>query len=251
MALGTLLLAALGGVSLVVMIGLRRARSPEQVGLADFVIVFAALIWGSALGAVLAQRYELGRWETGLVPSDPALLVGSATGALTAAGLCLLRVPPAVLGLRPSPRGWMLRALLALPAFLLFSQLWVILLESLGVAVDEQALLSLMRELQGSPAGALAVLYAVLGAPLCEEIIFRGLGCAAIPRRLGPLVAALGTASVFALLHGADPQAVPPLFVLGLALAWLRLGSGSLLPCLALHVANNALVVLFLAMGPS
>jgi len=91
-------------------------------------------------------------------------------------------------------------------------------------------------------------LYGALIAPLVEELLFRSGLLLPMARQLGRAGAIVGTALLFGMMHMSDPQAVPPLIVLGLLLGWVRLGSGSLGPPLALHIGNNliALLLLFL-----
>ncbi len=243
MGLGLALLA--GALSLLGVAAFRRRRCPDQLSWVDLFLAFVALFWGSGVVVLLAQGGG-GEAPAGQPPSDQALLLGSGVGAGFAALVALVRAPASALGLRGASAGWMVRALVALPVFLVLGQLWGLGLEQAGVSLEEQELVGLLRELSGTWAGALALAYALVGAPVFEELLFRGLGLAALRPRLGTAGAALLTALLFGVLHGADPQAVPPLFALGLGLAWLRLRSGSLLPPLLLHAANNGIVVLAL-----
>ena len=101
----------------------------------------------------------------------------------------------------------------------------------------------------------LVVLVVSLG-PLVEELLFRGVLLSALMQRWGS-VAAIGLSSlVFALAHlpGLDWQvvALPDLLLLAVALAWLRLRSGSIWPSVVGHSANNLLAVAawFVAVHP-
>ena len=69
--------------------------------------------------------------------------------------------------------------------------------------------------------------------PLCEELLFRGLGFAAISRYAVPI-----TATAFAIAHGL-PELLPPVFVAGLVLGELRRRTGSLWPGVCAHAAVN------------
>lgn len=242
----SLLLAAPTALALVLLTLHRRRRCGDRLGYADLLLTLAVQIWGAGFGTLLAQRMERGGWDLSGDPSDLALLAGSATGAALGAGFALARASAAQLGIGPVEGRWIAGALAVTPFFLGFSLLWALLLELLAGAGQEQALVELLRAQRGTPAGALAVAYALLGAPLCEELIFRGLGVAVARPGLGERGAIAFTGVVFGLLHGADPQAVPPLILLGLILGWLRVRSGSIWPPLALHVANNALAVLLM-----
>jgi membrane protease YdiL (CAAX protease family) len=89
-----------------------------------------------------------------------------------------------------------------------------------------------------------AVLMLVLVAPVAEELIFRGLGFAA----LGP-VAVPVTSLLFAIAHGL-PSLLVEVAVAGLVLAEIRRRTDSVLPGMGVHMAFNglALVVAFLTM---
>ena len=91
------------------------------------------------------------------------------------------------------------------------------------------------------------VLLVVSLGPLVEELLFRGVLLSALVQRWGS-VAAIGLSSLaFALAHlpGLNWQvfALPDLLLLALALAWLRLRSGSIWPSVVGHSANNLLAV--------
>jgi CAAX protease family protein len=86
---------------------------------------------------------------------------------------------------------------------------------------------------------ALAIAVLVLLVPVCEELLFRGLGFAAFGSH------ALGlTAALFAIAHGTI-RVLPVVAVAGLALGEVRRRSDSVLPGMAAHAAVNltALIV--------
>jgi hypothetical protein len=88
---------------------------------------------------------------------------------------------------------------------------------------------------------------AVLVAPPCEEIAFRGYVQTTLGLRRRPAVAIAGAAALFATMH-LDPVRFPALFLLGAVFGWLTWRAGSLWPSVAAHAANNAITsVLFLA----
>jgi membrane protease YdiL (CAAX protease family) len=74
--------------------------------------------------------------------------------------------------------------------------------------------------------------------PLCEELLFRGLGFAAIDRFAVPI-----TATAFAIAHGL-PELLPPVFVAGLVLGALRRRTGSLWPGVTAHATVNLIGIL-------
>lgn len=100
-----------------------------------------------------------------------------------------------------------------------------------------------------SLAPALAWLYFGLGAPLQEELIFRGLLQTVLARNLADPVtmtacagvtAMIGAAIMFALVHFAvGPWTAAAALVLGLLTGELRRRSGSLIPAVLIHVIFN------------
>jgi uncharacterized protein len=109
---------------------------------------------------------------------------------------------------------------------------------------------------QGALGQALFFIFGAIGAPLSEEVLFRGYGFNALRRTLpsergGLLLAYLGSALLFTLPHalavtqGAIALLIP-LFVIGLVLAWLMHYTGSLLPCIVAHAMNNTFGLLAL-----
>ena len=75
--------------------------------------------------------------------------------------------------------------------------------------------------------------------------MFRGYLFAALTRWKGPWPAAVVSGALFGLAHvlAHPPVAWLPLAVMGFLLALIFWITGSLLPCIALHAANNALVM--------
>ena len=96
-----------------------------------------------------------------------------------------------------------------------------------------------------------AVLLAVfaLVPAVCEEMLFRGFLHSGLMRRLErPLSAVVAGAIVFGIFH-LDPWRFVGVVVLGLFLGYLRLATGSLLPAMAAHAANNIVSVSLAASG--
>jgi membrane protease YdiL (CAAX protease family) len=86
-----------------------------------------------------------------------------------------------------------------------------------------------------------------LVAPLVEELFFRG----ALYGRLAKTSAhraAIVTGFAFVVMHS-DIRHWPALIIVAVVLGQLRVVSGSVLPCLCLHVAFNAAGVLALVSG--
>jgi membrane protease YdiL (CAAX protease family) len=80
-------------------------------------------------------------------------------------------------------------------------------------------------------------------APFVEELTFRGLGFTLL-ERFGrwPAIVLVGIA--FGLAHGLV-DALPPLVVFGMCLAYLRSRTASVYPGMILHASYNSLVLLF------
>lgn len=101
----------------------------------------------------------------------------------------------------------------------------------------------------------LAVLAAVaVGAPLVEEIIFRGMLLSILVRSLSRWPAILISAAIFSAVHLLDPNAIaviPGLFLLGVVLGWVALRRGNLSLAIAMHSGINLLAAVTLLYGDS
>lgn len=98
----------------------------------------------------------------------------------------------------------------------------------------------LLQQAKYAPISTLALVAgAVLVAPICEEIFFRGFLFGGLLHRMNFWPAALLSAFLFALAHG-DIGSFAVLFVIGLVLAVARWRVGSIWPGIVIHAANNA-----------
>lgn len=81
-----------------------------------------------------------------------------------------------------------------------------------------------------------------LGAPIAEELIFRGQLFSALSlTRLGVSGTAVVTSALWALLHWSEPWlAIGLIFVMGLAFGWMMYRFGSLWVTIACHAAWNS-----------
>lgn len=84
---------------------------------------------------------------------------------------------------------------------------------------------------------------AVIAAPLCEEIVFRGYVYPAAKRFAGPWVAMVCSALIFGAAHG-SLSALLPLVIFGCVLVYLYEKTGSLWAPIAVHLCFNGATVL-------
>jgi membrane protease YdiL (CAAX protease family) len=85
-------------------------------------------------------------------------------------------------------------------------------------------------------------------APFVEELVFRGVLLSGLASRMRVGWAIVVSAIIFGCVHLPDFKfawyPVPALVLLGLALGWMRVRSGSLWPSITLHATNNFLAML-------
>lgn len=108
--------------------------------------------------------------------------------------------------------------------------------------VDADDVSNEARELVDSASGAgIAVLVVVvcIGAPIAEELFFRGLFLRAAERRFGVPVALVASTIVFGLGHLQGIQ-LPALLVFGAVAGLLTIRTGRLGPAIACHMGFNA-----------
>ena len=89
-------------------------------------------------------------------------------------------------------------------------------------------------------------------APLSEEVVFRGAILKSLLRvqRLPVWGAIAISAVLFALVH-LNPAQMPHAFLVGLLLGWMYWRTGSILPGMAYHWANNSVAYIIYNMYPS
>jgi membrane protease YdiL (CAAX protease family) len=103
----------------------------------------------------------------------------------------------------------------------------------------------LLKEHHDPTVLALMAVAAVVVAPVCEEVIFRGYLYPAAKRFAGRWVAMIASALVFAAAHGSLAQ-LPQLFILGLVLVHAYEVTKSIWAPIAIHLCNNAATVVIL-----
>jgi uncharacterized protein len=154
--------------------------------------------------------------------------------------------PGEVLTLRPAPAGWRayagaLVAVAVLQAVLTGVQYFLL----------RHDVLTDVRPLVGIVTGSywpLAAVVMAVGAPLSEELLFRGFLLGALAKaRLGFAGAALVSTGAWTVLHpGYSLMGLVDVFANGLLFCWLLWRTGSLWVPLLCHAAYNGLIVLAL-----
>ncbi|MBQ3039987.1 MAG: CPBP family intramembrane metalloprotease [Clostridia bacterium] len=84
-----------------------------------------------------------------------------------------------------------------------------------------------------------AIIYTVFVAPICEELMFRGLILSALKGKAPKWAGIVAVAFVFGLIHS-FPIGFIYAFSLGILLGWLYYFTNSLLPCIIVHACFNA-----------
>ena len=111
----------------------------------------------------------------------------------------------------------------------------------LNIQTNDQLIL---QESKVAPLSTYATLFAaVVIAPFCEEVFFRGFVFPGLRRGMSLGWAIIISSLLFGVAH-ADPGSFPVLFVIGLALAFLRWRTRSIWPCIMLHMLNNGIAAL-------
>ncbi len=146
------------------------------------------------------------------------------------------------------PGRTVLYALAGVPAFLALSAAWQYTLQALGGDPGPQEVMEVMAGL-GTAGKVTAAAGVCFGAPLAEELLFRGAWFSRLQPRLGTTQTILLTGLSFGIVHLGSPWTVPLLAVLGLGLGWLRARSGSVWPGVLAHGLNNAAGVALLLWG--
>ena len=115
---------------------------------------------------------------------------------------------------------------------------------------EQQQWLIGMPENLGDSAVILLGFVMVILMPVGEEILFRGIAYIGFAGRFGQTKGMLLSALLFALLHGYIRSFMPlvfggiPIFIMGLALAWLYIRTKSLIPCIITHSLVNLILIL-------
>ncbi len=139
--------------------------------------------------------------------------------------------------------------LMFLPLYFFTNFLVLKLSQILAVELKPQDVFSLLTQTSGfSPAQLrLLILFVAVIGPLVEEIFFRGFLYRALRRKMGVSFALLISAVLFSLIHF-NVMVFFPILWLGIILGLLLEKTGSLVPCVIMHIMVNSisLTMLFL-----
>lgn len=195
-------------------------RLSPQRDIADslFVLVFSSLIEAAFLVAPLYIAY---------LTTHPTVLRGRSMW--NALGLRTFNVPMA------------LALVLALfIAFIFINDLYQILISLLHLPLQTNDQ-TILQESKNAPVSTYAtLLVSVFVAPICEEMFFRGFVFMGLLRIMPVWGAILLSAFLFAVAH-VDLGSFAVLFIIGIALAFVRWRTRSLWPSVLLHLLNNAI----------
>lgn len=125
----------------------------------------------------------------------------------------------------------------------------LIIFPLVNLADESQQVVHDLDTATGAKLAVFAVI-AALVAPLCEELLFRGLLLRALRRRMDPTKAVAVQALVFALAHPllsptvGDLAVVPALLLLGLASGIVATRKGTIGPSIFMHIGFNLVTTL-------
>jgi membrane protease YdiL (CAAX protease family) len=206
-----LILAAFGGLivdipAIALGVKISAKHTPPGIELADTVVQDVVFVLTAILFAQFGGR-KVRSWQFGFRP----------TSARRAAGLVVL----------------------VLLAFLLFSELWAVILNE----SEKEKLLEQLGANETALLLALSALLTTVIAPICEETLFRGYIFPALSKWKGWLPGALMTGVLFGGVHFGSAPAIDlvPLGALGFLLCLLYRRTGSLYPGIATHSLNNSI----------
>ena len=211
------------------------------------------LIVGLAVMALIAfvLAPQLGRLDMSGPTAGILSGVVSGGGGLLAffAAALVRRCPWDAFGVRRTTTRWMMIGLAAgLVAFV--ARALTVYLISLVIDLEEGTQASYAAA-AGAGAGALSLALTMLTlavlTPLGEEFLFRGV-VTTVLLRYGALVGVVGSAVVFALMHGVN-EVLPAAVIVGLIAAELYRRSGSIWPGVLMHALYNAISLALLALA--
>lgn len=135
-----------------------------------------------------------------------------------------------------------------LPVGMLLQELSLKTLDWLHVPTPIQPAIAEFDKAHSPASRAYLTFFAVILAPVAEEVFFRGTLYAAIKEYGYPRLALWGTAFIFAFVH-LTPAIFLPLVLLSLLLCWLYDWTGNLLAPITAHATFNGINILLIMYG--
>ncbi|HEY8179345.1 MAG TPA: type II CAAX endopeptidase family protein [Candidatus Limnocylindria bacterium] len=218
-----------------------RYRGPSVLALLVLAIIAANAASVAVANDVLAVTEQRPPSTVGSL----VLLTVTQAALLAVAGL-FVAAPRALSGLRFVPERGLLRSLglgvlLAVPAWI-GAQLVAVITARLLELVGQRPAQGVAEAAIGLVDPIVLAIALVVVAPVAEEIFFRGIVFNAWLREFGVRRAIIGSAALFALIHGSI-FVMPAIFALGIALALLYQRTGSLPASMAMHATFNGITL--------
>jgi len=228
-------------------------RWPAWLGLLVFLGMQAVMV-------LIIEGYQAAA-DAGLVPwqpdpryamFSPGVFLGQILPPL--AGLAVIRLfgrgSAATVGVRvgrvgPTLLGGVVAFAAILPVCLAALWINIIVAGMMGVAPKVHLLLETVKEAPRAWVVLVSLVQAGVLASLAEEFMYRGVLMMSLLKQIGAAPAMALSSAFFAMMHlPAQPQAVLPLFVLGMAMAYVAYRTRSLLAPVVTHSLFNTLMVL-------
>jgi uncharacterized protein len=214
---------------------------------------FAILLGISGLGSAGALAALGHPMSIDAVPADPVILLSlvlsSAVGLLVSLAFGIRCVGWGCVRISPMAERMLAWALALVPVALALSYLWTVFLENWTGPIAPQLFIQGVLEADDPRVWAVAGVYAVFGAPILEEALFRGFMLPVMIQRVGRWPGIFLNAVLFGLIHAADPWAIVPVVGVGVMAAWLRDKSGGLGAGIVFHATNNLCALILVSVG--
>ena len=220
---------------------------PPRWGLGD---AAGGAVAGLVLGGLAGAAVQLATGDTDL--TFAALAASIVAAWVGQVGCCVLATRSKGsgsltrdFGLRLAPIDLAIGAGVGVAAQILLTLLY------LPFPIDEEdlstSLTDLAERLSGAELVALMLLI-VIGAPVVEELFFRGLVLRSLQRRFDDVWAMIGSGLIFGFIHLQLLQ-LPALALFGILLAWTAVRTGRLGAGIVAHIVFNAMAMVSIVSG--
>ena len=203
-----------------------------------YLVVFSAIQIIVSFGAALSSIFAL-------KADDPKVLMAlSATASIITLLIFLWRKWTPVGKTYIQSKPWATLAWSAVAAIgVVIPSVW--LQEQMPALPDTAG--EMLTKIISTPGGYFVI---ALLAPVVEEVVFRGAILRALLSSMQSKWGAICfTAALFALIH-ANPAQMPHAFLMGLLMGWLYMRTGSIVPGMVFHWANNTVAYLMAVAYP-